>query len=394
MVRWSHTHRRRGFTLVELLVVIAIIAVLIGILLPTIAGVRRAARVTSTQSLMRNVRVAIDAFQADNGRAPGYFSPYDMGNQENGDMTLRGFTGMENAILELALPADAVKTVGESDNSTAPSNENVFIDVGPFQTNMTLNARVNAAEVGTAAGGSYLSIGQEHFRPIEGQVSAEPLTDFDGERLVNGQLIGMPDIIDYFGQPIMLWQRDTSAKLPPVEYDDAPGMGDAFGALYNEDASAADGKKASFYWASNAGYLAAGDTLANLSSVSADERPGLGEDRINQFAFSSIGGAMKDAQPTWVAESLMGAFGAPAFPTEPQPMELPLPSRARGDIILHSAGANAIYFERARLQEIGTTMPEEALDRVGYKPREDAKTSAPIFRTPEDFDDLLEATGG
>ncbi len=395
MVRRIQSPQRHAFTLVELLVVIAIIAVLLGILLPTIAGVRRAARSTSTQALMRNVRVAIDAFQADNGRAPGYFSPYDMGGAENGDMDLRGFTAMENAILELALPGDSVRTVGDSDPGTAPSMDNTYIDIGPFQTDLTLNVRVNVAEVGTSASGSYLSIGQEHFRAVEGQNSADPTNDLDGERYIGNQLIGMPDIIDYFGQPIMLWQRDTSAELPPVEFADAGTTGDAFGSIFNVDGGS-DGKRASFYWASNAGYLAAGGEPDDVNSAAdLSELPGLGEDRVNQHLLSCIGASLKNSNAEWVSESLMGAFGAPAFPTDLDPMTmLPLPAQARGNTILHSAGPNAVFFERASTSGRNFTAAEEALDRIGYAPREAAKTMPPLFRTPEDFDDLFEATGG
>lgn len=57
----------RGFTLIELLVVIAVIAVLIGILLPALAGARENARATQCMSRMRDIGVGT-LFYADANR--------------------------------------------------------------------------------------------------------------------------------------------------------------------------------------------------------------------------------------------------------------------------------------------------------------------------------------
>ena len=59
------TAGRRGFSLVELLVVIGIIAVLIGILLPTLAGARESSMALKSLSNLRQLAIGIEMYKAE-----------------------------------------------------------------------------------------------------------------------------------------------------------------------------------------------------------------------------------------------------------------------------------------------------------------------------------------
>lgn len=86
----------RGFTLIELLVVIAVIAVLIGILLPALAGAREASRAAVCASNLRQMFVISRAYADEHkGFGPAIGQPY--GAEPNWALLVQRVSGREGA---------------------------------------------------------------------------------------------------------------------------------------------------------------------------------------------------------------------------------------------------------------------------------------------------------
>ncbi len=61
---------RMGMTLVEMLIVISVIVILIGILVPSIAAYRTAAKKAKTSALINNICMGLDAYKSDHRSYP------------------------------------------------------------------------------------------------------------------------------------------------------------------------------------------------------------------------------------------------------------------------------------------------------------------------------------
>lgn len=78
-IRERRTAGARGFTLIELLVVIAIIGILASLLLPSLAGAKERARITTCINNLRQMAIAIRVYMSDHGE---HFPPDEIQNIE------------------------------------------------------------------------------------------------------------------------------------------------------------------------------------------------------------------------------------------------------------------------------------------------------------------------
>jgi prepilin-type N-terminal cleavage/methylation domain-containing protein len=360
--------RRNAFTLIELLVVVGIIALVVGILIPTLGSVRDAARKTSTMGLANDVTTAAVTFMTDNRRAPGHFSQDQMGTSAAAGV---GFTNSENVLIDLA--GGVVPNSGTNN----PDNDNSIVDVGPPGATSGAGGpggagpmsddefiRIDNSLVGSGQGdhGGYLRLGEEVLIPVEGQKGNDPAAK---------DRTDMVDLVDYFGQPMLLFTANEGAVLPTSKF--------AAHHAENTDTPTLD-QLAMFYWACNAGYLAS-------------ER--LGARGSNQFRDSILGGATPITEEH-LGLSLEGLLGSPAYPGNDadDPFNL-VPLRPRGKVVVVSAGADRIYF--ARDQDPGQAIPASGPQSewiIDYAPRPAADQAGdPRRNEVEAFDDLVMSAG-
>lgn len=121
----AHRRGSKGFTLVELLVVIGIIALLIGILLPTLGSVRRSARTTQCQATLRNIGQAVFMYATEfKGVLPyGYYvsnAPTPAATNEVGD------TSTQNQFVWWSLVRKYMRKNASFDNFASDQSERLM----------------------------------------------------------------------------------------------------------------------------------------------------------------------------------------------------------------------------------------------------------------------------
>lgn len=290
------TRTRRGFSLIELLVTIAVIAIVIAILVPTLSGARNTARAAGSQAQLTEIGQASSQYFSDNQRLPGYFTPRQMGSSENEG---RGFSGMQNIMLDLA--GGIVE---------GPAEGNV-IEVGPDGDNTVF---VDLTFIGTTeAGGGY-------YTPRDTSFVAQNDPDSGIQETDDEQIRRLPSVVDSFNTPILAWQRDRTAIQPIEELAD-----------FVQEESGGD-VPARFYWTSNAGFLKSNDL----------GKRGKNPQLVSESTEHSF--LAQDLDDEDLINHLAVLLGSPSVPNPGDNADaLQAPSAARGDLILHSAGIDAMY---------------------------------------------------
>ena len=212
------TDRRRGFTLTELLVVIGVIAVLAGILLAAMGGVRRKAMATTTVSTMTEFSKACDTFQLEHGRYPGAIPENVIADSS---IDIPPISSTENALLDLM---GGYRVMGPSNTSPPadwddfdPGNAGVIehsLDGG----NWLIRVDINRLGEGPLLFGKPYS---PYFTPSASQVGV-------AQGQASSIAAQLPDLLDAWGQPIIFVRRarpsgplvglDTSVSPQPQFY--------------------------------------------------------------------------------------------------------------------------------------------------------------------------------
>jgi len=181
-----NTHRRIGFTLIELLVVIAVIAVLVGILLPSLSAAREAAWTRICQSNQRQLGVAGVSYAQDfddqiwpaniwlrRSQDPRIAADFNIEDpNKNGTAPGVVFDYVQNAHEILACPKNRRAGDGRTDWSKLHITQSAEID-----TDYTMIGSVQGAKLdwGTFSGyhpnpdvtGPVLASGSDQARDIE-----------------------------------------------------------------------------------------------------------------------------------------------------------------------------------------------------------------------------------
>lgn len=337
----------RGFSLIELLVTMAVIAVVIAIIVPTLGGARNTAKAAATQSELTAIGAAAQQFYTDKNQLPGYFTAKQMGNPSN---ETRGFSGMQNIMLDLA--------GGFAISSSDPGN---VVSVGPISGE---EVDIDVTLIGTReAGGGYYTPADNRFVAQDGtgQGAMSPTADDQHRQL--------PSVIDSFGSPILAWELDKTAIQPVMALEDFAAM------------DTSDPTPARFYWASNAGFLKTRELgKRGKDPVFATATP--------NREFSLIG----DSEPD-LLEHMAILLGSPTVPNKDEPRA---PSGARGNLVFHSAGIDAMYMGskdkggRASSLEFWQSFWSDNADGTRLVDSDGKVESVDLL---DQFDDMIESVG-
>lgn len=347
----------RAFTLVELLVVILIIAIVVAIVVPALGGARNVARSTGSQSMLTDLLNACEQFRLSERRHPGYFSAMEMGATEN---LTRGFTWMENIMLDLAggiIPLGGNEPQG-------------VLYVGPTQAG---RVTVDVNMIGVPGPGN-----KEYYSPKGRQYVAQNGRGAAGIQAGVQDHQDLPDMIDMFGNPVIVWV-ENDISFGPIDFPTD------FARISFTGGNEAPSRH---YWASNAGFL-------NSTQLG---RTGRNQRFVMDRPHSILGGGRQDND---LVQSLVGLLGSTSYPNLSgggSSERDVLPSASRGKLVFMSAGPDGYFLgtdDRGARQFRPANVlhyPRNFLNAQGQR-YTDGAGQVTTIDIIEDFDDILVVGG-
>lgn len=317
---------RPGFSLIELLVVMFIIVLVISIVIPALAKARTVAKTASTDTLMQNLLTAASTFQVDERRLPGRFAARDMGSDDNGGT--RGMTMAENVMLDLA---GGIVQVGGS----KPATGGVFVH--PFAGTSSSRASQEGVWVERGLIGQKTKSGKGYFTPdvrffIE-QVNEGGVIRQAGSSGAASTDGTYPDLVDAFGQPLLIWIEDDSAVGKVSK--DSNGTSNNFARIRSNE------RPARHYWNSNAAFLKATQ---------------LGKKVVDNDTESLLGSQMSETDRVDTMTGLLGntaAANSIGSITTAANVDDILPTASRGKIVIQGAGADGTFLGKGDVRGRG-----------------------------------------
>ena len=202
-------HRRYGFTLVELLAVLAIMAVLVGVLIPSVNMVRRIAKETAQKAQFASIDMGLMAFKGDYGDYP----PSDWGLPPYRDLTYCGAQRLAEALVGLDLLGFNPYSKWMSDG-TDPTTPTDFYPFNPSAANLGLRKGPYLELATTNA----FRLGDLYTGPSgTGGLAGNPFVLCDVFRVKKMNIAAGPVV--KAGSPILYYRANTTSKTIDLSED-------------------------------------------------------------------------------------------------------------------------------------------------------------------------------
>lgn len=359
----------KGFSLIELLVVILIIALIVAIVLPALGRARNAAKRTDTETLIANLSAAIGSYKNTNHRMPGRFTVREMASTDN--MT-RGMSMAQNVMLDLG----AVRT-----SDVAPTDLTGWAtNVGPMTTGQIW------VKPDENAGTGFFSPASKYYA-VQTNISHVGQAGNTGP--VPAGRSQLPDLVDSFGNPILIWIEDEASVEKPQAAIGATAAdaGKTTFVRATFDPVSPTAGPAKFYWATNAAFLKSTSLgRGGMDITSTDPEKG-------SFVGAANPGAVQ-------LNALAAVLGNPSFPGYPGgdttvPSDQIFPLAGRGSYVIHSAGIDGTFVGRGPKQNRGATFAETGTlyygssFKTGSTAHTDPNGTVITVDFAKEFDDIL-----